>query len=168
MGSPLALASFWTIVIVASVALAWGVRLAVRRTPPTSGAFQGFGSFGRALAQLAALMPLMWVVAFALLVLRARLEIGEWPHSLAFDVRPLLTPVAIIDPKAMPLHHALLWLGVMVTPYLAVAVLILGLALRAWRPGLERTLCGLYFTGFALMALVFFADPGHYFDWFVD
>lgn len=168
MPSALDIAAFWAIVLAASTVLVRGLWLVRRRKFALTGAFEGFGRTERALVQVVAFGPLVWVVGFALLVIRVRLTVGEWPHPRGFGPGLVGMIEPSIDPKQMTLHWAALVISLGIFMLTAIAVLILALALRAWRRRDERTMCGVYFTGCSLIALILFVDPGRYWLWFMD
>ena len=114
----------------------------------------------RAALVASAVVPAGWVAAFYAFVLRARLQLGDWP-------RPYQP-----DPKALGfhVHHALLWLGLVpcaLAPYVWLAAALIG-----WRSAVPRRVILLSGAGLAACETLFlglsYLDPGAFAEWFAD
>src|SRR5256885_771812 len=103
--------------------------------------------------------PMFWVAWFYLYVLRQRLHLGFWP-------RP-----SEPDPKEAGylFHHLSIYLGVLLVPVLAIAVIGFVIQRRIEDAYFRWWLAiGLLSFSFACHLAVMYLDPGDYWIWFRD
>jgi hypothetical protein len=103
--------------------------------------------------------PLLWVAWFYLYVLRQRLHLGFWPRPSQPDPK---------DAGYM-FHHLSIYLGVLIMPLLAVAVIGFIVHRRVQDASFRWWLAiGFLAFSFACYIAVMYIDPGDYWVWFRD
>ena len=126
----------------------------------------------RALHRSVALAPAVWLLLFASIVIRARVVLGFWPYPGGSD--PSLPGFegiypSPLDPKEFPLHHAAVWLLLLIAGHSVffMAGLLTG-SVKSKLLGHASVWNFAHFAGWALLLLFVFADPGHFFEWYLD
>ncbi len=113
-------------------------------------------------------LPSAWLLLFGAIVVRARLALGYWPYPRRGNML-LGTLEYPMDPKVMPVHHALIWRGlpiVMLVMLVAPIIVLIGV-----KSGLFR-LRNFWSLLWLLQAVAVFTllavDPGQFWRWFGD
>ena len=113
-------------------------------------------------------LPSAWLLLFGAIVVRARLALGYWPYPMRGNMF-LGTLEYPMDPKVMPVHHALIWRGlgvVMLVMFVAPIIVLIGV-----KSGLFR-LRNFWSLLWLLQAVAVFTllagDPGQFWNWFCD
>jgi hypothetical protein len=125
--------------------------------------------FARWTASWLMLSSLAWLLLFWSLVVRARLQVGEWPHGRSGNPFDGSLVYSSIDPKAFDLHYDIAWAAM---PFAAGSIVFGGLllALAIWwrrmRPPTPMTLA--FALSCALAIATVGLDLGGFFDWFLD
>jgi hypothetical protein len=108
------------------------------------------------------------VLGFWTLVLRARLQIGEWPHPRSGAFWSYVDSNS--DPKVFTLHHGLVWSlipAVWYTCPIALVVILVGNVSRPLRQ--PRPLVAAFSFAILLLALTVALEPVHQcIDWYMD
>ena len=121
------------------------------------------------LTTLALLAPAGWLVAFASLILHARLVAGEWPHGRTgnfFDgtMRPESSSSELLD-----LHSNLVFVSALLLLWIiALGLLFLGASIFAKRLRQPPWLVAMFMTASTLAAVILFLDPGGFMVWLAD
>jgi len=140
-------------------------------TPQTPDRSSGSSALDRTVAGLAfgvLALPSAWLLLFGALVVRARLALGYWPYPRRGNML-LGTLEYPMDPKVMPVHHALIWRGlpiVMLVMFVAPILVLIGVKSGLFRlPPIWSLLWILQvYAVFTLLA----GDPGQFWTWFLD
>lgn len=118
---------------------------------------------------LVCLVPATWFALFAGIVLRARFELGYWPHPQRGDFFGDDFEWSPLEPMTFEVHAFLLsfaWPAA-VLAVLASPVVLGVLVLRGWE-GARARFALAYVLGCALCGALWLADPWGLWDWFLD
>ena len=132
-----------------------------RSKPPTGRAVGVTGWF----FTVAALVPVAWLVAFALLVLRARAITGHWPVPYQPDPANVGGIAANVIAGKVPIVH-LLGSAAAVCLGFALAIAPLRTALR--EAGFQNWHAYIGLLGIVLIAIFMHADPWQLSSWLAD
>ena len=125
-------------------------------------------SFARIIVVAAVAELACWLVLFWLLILRARLKTGDWPHARGGTPWTSLYP-ANVDPHIFAIHHVALGFGLLIGYYLipfALLVIVLSVFVTRLRVSklLVASLIALILCAYFIMA----CDPLGSWSWFMD
>lgn len=124
------------------------------------------------LARTLAAVPAAWLVAFAALVARAWVRIGERPRGIVDGAGdgfafPFFRP-SNVDPDAFPGHVAALRAALFAVPLCWTLAFVPWLARGAWRERAEVARMLAATAGILAVVAILTLDPGGCWNWFQD
>lgn len=117
-------------------------------------------------------LPVLSLVLFATLVVRARWILGFWPYPSSFDLSrgpgpEAYTPSAL-DPKAMPIHAFSAYVVLLLAAFAILWAVPAYTLLRASGRRPHPASLSILVAGSVMLYLLPLCDPGRFFSWFVD
>lgn len=125
------------------------------------------------LARTLAAVPAAWTVAFAALVARAWVRVGERPRGIEYEhveghVMPFLFRHANVDVGAFASHATALRVALFAVPMCWALALVVWVTRLAWRERAEVLRACFGTLALVGVAALVAADPGGFWNWFRD
>lgn len=116
------------------------------------------------------LVPAVWLIAFASLVLRTRIALGAWPSDLQFrSLDDIGWEPALEDMAGFEAHVGVVGVGLFVTaPCVLIGVVLLLIGVAEPRLGAPRSLRTTFGITAATCVALVALDPGHLLEWFLS
>jgi hypothetical protein len=112
------------------------------------------------------LIPAAWLAAFAVLLVRARAQLGAWPMPAQGEFMAGTYVPSTFDPSSFPLHELTLRVGyipAVLAVGMGVIVLMLSALLRDLRPRMWVAL--VFAPSAALLGTMIAIDPRGFLSW---
>lgn len=119
------------------------------------------------LARILLLVPAAWLALFMVLVLRARWILGYWPQARTGNIFDG-TYSYPLDPKVMSMHASFVWFGALATVILILAGPFLSALALRWHGRKAWSQVGVFALSVVGCTVLWTADPGGYWTWFLD